>query len=106
MGALIELNSYTLLYKGKLPSNYRQIAADCHHVMAKCGHMTGISLKCPGTSTGGRSYLISRILRCQALSHDVIASLQQYPLFLFFSIPQVSLLHVHSNHSVARAPPL
>ena len=64
-----------------MPSDCRQIAADCHHVMAKCGHVTGISLRCPGTLTGGRSCLIGRILRCQALSHDVVASLQRYPLF-------------------------
>src|SRR6266568_1775821 len=74
MGALIELNRYTLLYKGRLPSDFR-------YVMAKCNHVTGKSSRCPGTSTGSRSYLISQILRCQALSRDVVASLQQYPLF-------------------------
>src|SRR6266700_2693936 len=74
MGALIELNRCTLPCKGKLPS-------DCRYVMAKCDHVTGKSLRCPGTLTGGRSCLIGWILKCQALSYDVVASLQRYPLF-------------------------
>jgi len=45
MGALIELNRCTLPRKGKLPSDYRQIAA-------KYDYVTGISLRCPGTLTG------------------------------------------------------
>jgi len=52
MGALIELNCI-LLYKGKLPLGYRQIAADYHYVMVKCDYVTGKSLRCLGTLTGG-----------------------------------------------------
>ncbi len=86
MGALIELNLCTLPRKGKLPLDCRQIAADCHRVTAKCDHVTGILLRCPGTSTGGRSCLIGRILRCQALSHDVICKPSAIPPFFSSSL--------------------